>query len=83
MSHRVYLLRNLKTEKEYTVDENGYNTLLKKDMLKRFTVLEERVAIDKPKTTFIPTEISEAVRQNVEGVKEDLRKANKGREARG
>lgn len=83
MSHRIYILRNLKTEKEYPVDEAGMEALKKQDWLKKYTIVEERVAHDKPKTTFIPTEIAEASRSAAEDVKAGLIKEKTGRAPRG
>lgn len=84
MSHRIYILRNLKTEKEYTVNEAGFAAIKAQDWLKKFTIVEERVAHDKPKTTFIPDEIAEASRSAAEDVKAGLiNDKTKGRAPRG
>lgn len=83
MSHRIYVLRNLKTEKEHTVDEAGFAALKKQDWLKRYIIVEERMAHDKPKTTFIPDEIAEASRGAAEDVKAGLIKDKTGRAPRG
>lgn len=83
MSHRIYILRNLKTEKEHQVDEAGLAALKAQDWLKRYTIVEERIAHDKPKTTFIPSEIAEASRNAAEDVKAGLIKEKTGRAPRG
>ena len=60
MSKRVYVIRNKKTEKEYTVDEAGWNAIKgQKDWEKRFTIVSERVVTEASKTSFIPEEIKE------------------------
>lgn len=60
MSKRVYVIRNKKTEKEYTVDEAGWNAIKgQKDWEKRFTIVRERVVTEASKTSFIPEEIKE------------------------
>ena len=60
MSKRVYVIRNKKTEKEYTVDEAGWNAIKgQKDWEKRFTIVSERVVTEASKTSYIPEEIKE------------------------
>ena len=46
MSHRIYILRNLKTEKEYTVDEAGMEAIKKQDWINKTTIVEERLPHD-------------------------------------
>lgn len=69
MSKRVYVIRNKKTEKEYTVDEAGWEAIKRqKGFEARFRIVSERVATEPSKKSFIPDEIREkaATQQSTE-----------------
>ena len=53
------VIRNLKTEKEYTVTASSWDTIVKKGMGNRFTIVREHVAMAKT-PSFIPPEVKQA-----------------------
>lgn len=56
---RLYIIKNLKTDKEYTVGEDGLKAIKDQGWRKRYTIVEERVVRDAPGTSFAPDEIKE------------------------
>jgi len=59
MAHRITVLRNIKTGKLHQLDDDGIKRLKDLNMLIRYEVVEERVASDGLKKTFMPAEIRE------------------------
>lgn len=59
-THRMFTVRNNKTGKTYSIDEDAMKRLKadKKDV--KYTIVDERVAVTRPQTTMIPPEIREA-----------------------
>ena len=60
MSQRVYVIRNKKTGKEYSVDDSGWSAIKgQKDWEKRYSIVSERMITEPSKSSFIPDEIKE------------------------
>lgn len=59
-THRMFTVRNNKTGKTYSIDEEAMKKLKadKKDV--KYTIVDERVAVTTRQTTMIPPEIREA-----------------------
>ena len=53
------IIRNNKTETEYTVSEAGWEAIVQKGMASRFTIVREQVTLSNAKT-FMPPEIKQA-----------------------
>lgn len=53
------VIRNLKTEQEYTVTASSWQTIVSKGMASRFTIVREHVATTQA-PSFIPPEVKKA-----------------------
>ncbi len=60
MGQRVITLKNLKTEKEYQVDEIGFEQIKQKGWENRFTIVREEEVRKPVGRTFMPTEVAQA-----------------------
>lgn len=57
MSATRYVIKNLRTEKEYTVDEQGWEDIKKKGWEARYTIVRELVNRPVKGVSFLPDEI--------------------------
>lgn len=53
-------VRNLRTNAEYLISEEGWEAIKKQGWEARYLLLDRRQAVDKPSSTYIPDEISAA-----------------------
>ncbi len=53
-------VRNLRTQREYLISEEGWNNILKQGWQNRYEVLDRRQAVTAPKESYIPAEIGAA-----------------------
>ena len=61
MAYRQTTLKNLRTEKEYPVSDEGLERIKKNGWMSRYTIVDQRVVNDAtPKSSFLPDEISES-----------------------
>ena len=59
-SVRTYKIRNVKTEKVYTVDEKGLQAIKDKGWMNKYAVIGEHVLTEASRKSMIPDEIREA-----------------------
>lgn len=83
MSKRIYVIRNIATEKEYRVDEDGMKAIEAQGWKNKYTVVNEIMVRDEKRTSFIPEEVAEASRSAADAEKEELKNEKLGRAARG
>jgi hypothetical protein len=58
---RRIVVKNLKTEKEYVLDEHGWKAIQDKGWANRYTVVREEELRKAPTSTLIPKELQAAV----------------------
>lgn len=63
---KVITIRNQKTEKDYQVDELGWEKIKEKGWESRFTIVRETILREKVGRTFMPAELQDAVRATVD-----------------
>lgn len=61
MNARIYKIRNLKTGKEYDVDDKGWDAIQKKGWASRYEVISDRLAFSGKEKSFLPPEIAERI----------------------
>lgn len=65
MATTQLVIKNLKTEKEYTVSGEAWEEMVRKEISRRFTIVrQQRPVINAP--SFIPPEIQNAARKRSE-----------------
>lgn len=63
----ILRIKNIKTEREYTVSGDDWKAIQAKGWANRYTVIDERTVKVQDKTSFIPEEIQEAARNLSQG----------------
>lgn len=74
MNARIYKIRNLKTGKEYDVDDKGWEAIKKKGWASRYEVISDRLAFSGKEKSFLPPEIQE----RITGAKDETKAARSG-----